>query len=185
MLTEPFLPGERGNDTWVSVRTRSLNVRCLPPMKSLMPLTLALTAYQSGRYAAWVTMALLIVLLVRRFLRRRRASDAVAALVVAVLLVGALVRAGGGSDVDTAAAGAGGGSAPWSSAYGTNMRAGFMDGCRENMSGEVDCRCLFSELTSQPSYSTPQGFAAMAEELEATKEIPSAYMAAVVTCGTT
>ena len=122
-----------------------------------MPLTLAMTAYESGQVAARATMALLIVLLVRRFLRRLRASDAVAAIVLAVLLVGALVRASGGSDVDTAAAGASGGSASWSSAYGTNMRAGFMDGCRENMSGEVDCRCLFSKLTSEPSYSTPPG----------------------------
>ena len=124
-----------------------------------MPLTLALTAYQSGRYAAWATMALLIV-----------------------LLVGALVRAGGDSGVDTAAAGGSGGTAAWSSAYGTNMRAGFMDGCRENMSGEVDCRCLFSKLTSQPSYSTPQAFAAMANEMQATKQVPAAYMLALDDC---
>jgi hypothetical protein len=62
------------------------------------------------------------------------------------------------------------------------MRAGFMDGCHENMSGAVDCRCLFSELTSRPSYSTPRGFAAMANELQATGQVPPAYTRALDKC---
>jgi hypothetical protein len=57
-----------------------------------------------------------------------------------------------------------------------------MYGCRNNMRGAVDCRCLFSKLTSRPSYSTPRGFAAMAKEMQATNQIPSVYMAALVTC---
>jgi hypothetical protein len=102
------------------------------------------------------------------------------ALVVAVLLVGGLVRAAGGSDEATSGAA----NTSWSSAYGTNMRAGFMDGCQKNMGRAVNCGCVFAKLTGQPSYSTPRDFATLAKEMEATKQVPAGYMQALNDCRT-
>ncbi len=145
-----------------------------------MLVTLA-SAYASGRLLGLVVLALLLVLLVRRIVLARRTprsrlTDSIAACVVAALLVAGVMRAAGDE----------GGS--WSSAEGTEMRAGFIQGCESSAGGVVDCGCTFDALTSAPAYDTPKELASLAPVLrraEAANDvgmIPQEYVTAARSC---
>lgn len=138
---------------------------------------LAVSAFDAGRYAAYVTMAVLLVALVRRILsgrrsRRSRLTDSIAACVVAVLLIGNVVRASGDGP-------------SWSSSKGVEMRAGFVEGCESTSGGSVDCTRAFDCLVSKPEYDTPKELEDVLEPAVAANDpsaLPAEYLAALASC---
>jgi hypothetical protein len=146
-------------------------------------LAAASTAYQTGQYLAMATMAVGLVLLIRRAVdqkrpSRSRATDVVAALVVGALLVGGIVRLGGDGDRND----------PWKNGEGAQMKAGFINGCKSNSAGVIDCSCAFDHLTSAPPYDTPPGLATLVAPVRAAQQsgdpadIPAALISAMEAC---
>lgn len=138
---------------------------------------LAVSAYDSGRYAAWVVMAILLVALVRRILsaRRRarsRLTDSIAACVVAVLLISGVVRGSGDGP-------------SWSSDEGAQLRAEFVDGCESTAGGAFDCGRAFDCLVSEPAYDTPKELEDALEPAVTANDpsaLPADYLDALQSC---
>jgi hypothetical protein len=105
------------------------------------------TAYQVGQLIGIATVVIIAFVVVRR---ARSRATAVLAVVVAsgILTADAISFAGRDS------AGA------WSSHDGVAMKAGFIDGCRNNAPEPV-CKCIFTHIASQPAYDTPEEFATL------------------------
>jgi len=109
------------------------------------------------------------------------------AVVVALALVSGAFSGGAAPAPVPARSGSGD---PWSSALGVHVRSAYLASCQSAGGGSAYCACVFSQITAQAPYSTPQAFAVLSAAAQRAQRandlaaIPAAVTQANDTCST-